>query len=119
VLDELKTPDLRVYAVWVPILWSDWRFAVPRATTRLPDARVSHLWDAGGTLVKAYSRILRLSEGRPAWDVYLLFDRDAEWKDEPPAPQDWMHQLPLAPAERRLDGDRLAVEARRLLNDAK
>ncbi len=117
-LNKLDAPDLRVYAVWVPILWSDWRFAVSRATTRLPDARVSHYWDAAGTLVKAYSRILRLSEGRPAWDVYLVFDRDAEWKDEPPAPQAWMHQLPRAPAELRLDGDGLAALARRLLNSA-
>lgn len=115
-LDELKAPDLRVYAVWVPIIWSDWRLAVSRATMRLPDARVSHFWDADGTLVRAYSRVLRLGEGRPAWDVYLLFDRDAEWKDEPPAPQGWMHQLSHAPAERVLDGDGLASEARRLLD---
>ncbi len=118
-LDKLKAADLHVYAVWVPILWSDWRFAVSRATARLPDARVSHFWDADGTLVRAYSRILRLGEGRPAWDVYLVFDRDAEWKDEPPAPQAWMHQLPRAPIELRLDGDRLALEAGRLLDSAK
>ncbi len=115
----MTAPDLRVYAVWVPILWSDWRFAVSRATTRLPDARVGHFWDADGTLVKAYSTILQLSEGRPAWDVYLLFDRNAEWMDQPPAPRDWMHQLPRAPAERRLDGDALAAKARRLLNREK
>jgi hypothetical protein len=119
VLATLKTPDLRVYAVWVPILWSDWRLAVSRATTRLPDERVSHFWDADGTLVRAYSQILHLSDARPAWDVYLLFDSNAEWKDQPPAPQDWMHQLPRAPAERRLDGDALAAKVARLLNAEK
>jgi len=93
--------------------------AVSRATTRLPDERVSHFWDADGTLVKAYSRILRLGESRPAWDVYLFFDRDAEWRDEPPSPQNWMHQLPRAPAERRLDADALAAKAGRLLNREK
>jgi len=116
VLDKLTAPDLRVYAVWVPILWSDWRLAVSRATTRLPDERVSHFWDAGGTLVRAYSQILQLSDARPAWDVYLLFDRNAEWNDEPPAPQDWMHQLPREPAERRLDSEALAAKAGRLLD---
>jgi hypothetical protein len=119
VLDQLKAHDLRVYTVWVPILWSDWRVAVSRATTRLPDERVSHFWDAEGALVKAYSRILQLPGSRPAWDVYLLFGRDTEWKDEPPTPQDWMHQLPRAPAERGLDGNRLAAEAGRLLDAAK
>ena len=58
-------------------------------------------------------------ESVPAWDVYLIFDRNAEWKDQPPAPQDWMHQLPRAPAERRLDGDALAAKAARLLNPEK
>ena len=105
-----------MYAVWVPILHSDIRLAVGRATLRLPDERVSHFWDAGGTLVKAYSRILQLGDSRPAWDVYLVFDRQAEWKDEPPLPQDWMHQLPFAPGERSLDGDRLAAEVGTLLN---
>ena len=117
-LDKLDAPDLRVYAVWVPILRTDMRLAVSRATTRLPDERVSHYWDAEGDLVKAYSRILGLPDSRPAWDVYLLFDGNAEWKDQPPAPQGWMHQLPLAPAERRLDGDRLAAEVGKLLNDS-
>jgi len=93
--------------------------AVSRATTRLPDERVSHFWDADGTLVRAYSQVLQLSDARPAWDVYLLFDRNAEWTDQPPAPQDWMHQLPRAPAERRLDGDALAAKAARLLNPEK
>ena len=92
------------------------RLAVSRATTRLPDERVSHYWDAEGDLAKAYSRILGLPDARPAWDVYLLFDRNAQWTDQPPAPQGWMHQLPLAPAERRLDGDRLAAEVGKLLN---
>ena len=115
-LDKLGAPDLRVYAVWVPILRTDMRLAVSRATTWLPDERVSHYWDAEGDLVNAYSRILGLPDSRPAWDVYLLFDGNAEWKDQPPAPQGWMHQLPLAPAERRLDGDRLAAEVGKLLN---
>ena len=115
-LDKLGASDLRVYAVWVPILRTDMRLAVSRATTRLPDERVSHYWDAEGDLVKAYSRILGLPDSRPAWDVYLLFGGNAEWKDQPPAPQGWMHQLPLAPGERRLDGDRLAAEVGKLLN---
>jgi hypothetical protein len=114
VLAKLDAPDLRVYAVWAPILATDARLTVWRASTRLPDGRVRHFWDADGALVKAYSRILRLGQSLPAWDVYLVFDRNAEWSDQPPAPEDWMHQLPLTP-ERRLDGDRLAREAGKLL----
>jgi hypothetical protein len=86
---------------------------VEAATLRLPDERVSHFWDSEGILVKDYARILKLGD-RPAWDVFLLFGRDVEWKTEPPTPDYWMHQLKLAPA-RRLDGNQLATEIAELL----
>ena len=50
-----------------------------------------------------------------AWDVYLLFPPGAEWKDEPPAPSYWMHQLPLD-RKRRFNGDTLAAEVKKLLH---
>ena len=105
--------------MWVPILRTDVRLAVPRATTRLPDERVTHYWDAGGELPKTYSRLLGLPESRPAWDVYLVFRRDARWDAEPPAPAQWMHQLGVAPASQRLDADRLADEVGKLLGGVK
>jgi hypothetical protein len=57
---------------------------------------------------------LKLGDDQPAWDVYLAYGRDAEWRNEPPVPAYWMHQLRLDP-ERRLDGDRLAAEITKLL----
>jgi hypothetical protein len=116
VLDQVNAVDLRVYAVWVPILRTDIRLAVSRATTRLPDDRVDHFWDARGKLPGTYSRILGLPDSRPAWDVYLLFDRNARWDGEPPAPTQWMHQLGIAPPPQQLDADRLAGEVVNLLN---
>jgi hypothetical protein len=113
VVEQIKSPDVRVYAVWVPILVSDVKMSVPRATNRLPDERVSHYWDSDGEMVRAYSRILQLGD-KPAWDVYFVFDRNAEWGSEPPAPVYWMDQLGIAP-ERRLDGNKLAAEVNRLL----
>ncbi len=105
---------MRVYAVWVPILMPDSYYTVPRATSRLPDARVSHYWDGDGVLVRAYAPVLQLKEGQPAWDVYFVFDRDAEWRDGVPVPAYWMHQLDLAP-ERTFNGRKLAAEVERLL----
>lgn len=105
---------MRVYAVWAPILFSDSYFTVPFATRRLPDPRVSHYWDGDGELVRGYAPVLKLDEGQPAWDVYFVFNRDAEWRDGVPVPDYWMHQLDLAP-ERKLDGRKLADEIERLL----
>ncbi len=115
-LEQVKNSDLRVYSVYVPILESDNEASVPSAIKRLPDSRVVFFWDAKGELTQSYSGVLQLGEDRPAWDVYLVFDRTAEWKAEPPAPKYWMHQLRGVSAERMLNGDKLAEEMRRLLS---
>jgi hypothetical protein len=114
-LGQVKDRQVRVYAVWVPILGTDVEASVAEATLRLPDERVSHFWDGDGELVKEYSRIMGLGD-RPAWDVFLLFGSKAEWKAAPPAPDYWMHQLRLAP-ERQLDGNKLAKEIEKLLGN--
>ncbi len=110
----IKDPELRVYAVWVPILPSDVSFTVPRATTKLPDERVTHYWDSQSELVKSYGPVLKLEENQPAWDLYFVYGRNAEWKNEPPMPDYWMHQLDLDP-ERTLDGRKLATEIEKLI----
>jgi len=28
-----------------------------------------------------------------AWDTYLFYDKGTEWKEHPPTPLDWAHQL--------------------------
>ena len=110
----MKDPDLRIYVVWVPIGITDLQLTVPRAMKRVTDPRVQHFWDVGGTLSKDYGRVLGLGQKQPAWDVFFLFDRQAEWTDQPPAPTYWMHQLDLAP-ERRLNGDTFTAEVNKLL----
>ncbi len=81
---------------------------------RVPDPRVQHFWDVKGTLPEAYGRVLSLGDKQLAWDVFFLFDQNAEWNDHPPAPTYWMHQLDLAP-ERRLNGDTFTAEVNKLL----
>ncbi len=101
--------------MYVPILESDNETSVPSAMKRLPDSRVVFYWDAKGELTKSYSRVLQLGDDRPAWDVYLVFDRAAEWKAEPPVPNYWMHQLRGVSPERRLDGESLTTELKKSL----
>ena len=103
---------MSVYAVWVPILQSDGERAVPTALKKMPDERVKHYWDGKGELPETFKRVLQINQA--AWDVYLIYPRDAEWKDEPPMPAYWMHQLNLDP-ERMLNGATLAAETRKQL----
>ena len=114
----MKDSDVRVYSVWVPILGSDEASKVGKATLRLPDTRVSHYWDGNGDLVKSYARVLALGE-RPAWDVYLLYGPEAEWKTDPPMPESWMHQLRGIDEARLLKGETLAAELAVLVSRVK
>src|SRR5215213_6245170 len=108
VLEPIKSPDVRIYSVYLPILRSDHESSVPSAIKKLPDGRVSFFWDGKGDLAQSFARVLQLPEGQPAWDVYMVFNRGVEWKSEPPAPDYWMHQLGGQPPERRLDGIKFA-----------
>lgn len=118
-MEQIKGEDLCVYTVWAPILELDAESWVPNAMTKLPDQRVSHYWDGKGNLVEAYKPILptwdeNTDKYLKAWDVYLLFPREAEWKDTPPVPGYWMHQLWLDTGL-RFDVDILAKETKKLL----
>ena len=117
-LGKIDSQDVRVYVVWVRSLPADNEDRVPAATTKITDERASHYWDYDGKLKIAYQRLMKMSE--PAWDVYYVYGRDAEWMgDLPPVPEYYMHQLHSLPPDRMLDGDKLAAEMNRLLQQAK
>ncbi len=97
----------------MPSLPADSEDRVSEVTSRIADKRVSHYWDEKGELKKAYRIVMKMDE--PAWDVYYVYDGDAEWKTEPPVPNSYMHQLSSLPNDRMLDGDKLAEEINKLL----
>ena len=112
-LDNLKGQDVKVYSVWVPVLPSDGEFAVGHATKNIPDPRATHYWDADAELVRSFAPVLGLGKGK-AWDVYLLYDKDAEWNDAPPKPIFWQEQLGISD-ETQLDAEKMTAEINRLL----
>ena len=104
----LKGKEISVYSVWEPILPSDARFTVGRATKRIPDKRVKHFWDGDGVLAESFAPALGIQGD--AWDVYLVYPRGVEWRGKsPPRPSYFMHQLQQLPASRRLNADTLAA----------
>ncbi|HSR43121.1 MAG TPA: hypothetical protein VLL48_13130, partial [Longimicrobiales bacterium] len=95
---------MAVYVVWSPQLGAR-ESHVPDATTLMPDPRARHYWDPTLSVGKGVSPYLGLDD--PAWDVWLLFPRDAIWGDGPlPPPEWWEHQLGSLPDSLRLDPDR-------------
>lgn len=80
----------------------------------MPDPRVRHYWDP--TLGVGRAAAPHIGLGSPAWDVWLLYDRDAAWGDGAlPEPAWWEHQLGGLPADRHLDPTRFARKAEELL----
>ena len=61
--------------------------------------------------------MLQLPAGQPAWDIYLLFNRDDAWKADVPAPDYWMAQLSGISSERRGDGNKFADETSKLFRN--
>jgi hypothetical protein len=116
VLDNLKGQDVKVYSVWQPILPSDSKFTVGRATKRLEDSRVTHFWDGDNIFASAFSPVLGIDGN--TWDVYLLYDKDAVWQETPPKPIYWQEQLGISP-ETKLDEPKLTAEVRKLLGEGK
>lgn len=105
---------MSVYVVWSTQLGAR-ESHVPEATTLMNDPRVRHYWDPELVVGDAVAGDLGLSE--PAWDVWLLYGRDARWEGSgPPEPDWWEHQLHGLPEERHLDPSRFAEKARQLLD---
>lgn len=99
------------------MIMTDFERTVPKATKLLPDERVTHYWDGDKKLGEAYKPVLGLDQ--TAWDVYLLYPPDAEWKtQDPPKPVFWMHQLGVEQGQ-DLNGETLAGEVNKLLQPQK
>jgi len=114
ILETLNSDNVKVFVVWTPVLREDDRKTANEATQLIGNNRVQQFWDDDKSLGLSFGKIVTLPRERTlAWDVYLLFDPGAEWRDEPPVPADWMHQLGID--ERTLDGDQLRTSVEELL----
>lgn len=105
------TPSVAVYVVWSPQLGATERH-VPGATALFPDPRATHYWDPDELVGALFAP--GVGTDTPAWDVWMLFDRDAMWREGPPAPAWWEHQLGSLPGDRHLEPKRFADHAQRL-----
>ena len=60
---------------------------------------VRQFWDPDQLSGKAIAEALGY-KGRVAWDIYLFYARGCEWRDHPPEPAGWMHQISESWADR-------------------
>jgi hypothetical protein len=107
VLDKVKGEDVAIYAVWLPILGIDSKASMPIASKRFTDPRVRQYWDAKAEMSQAFQPVLKTEE--TVWDIYMLYDRNAEWKQAPPSPVYFMDKIGLEGGI-PLDGAELAKQ---------
>jgi hypothetical protein len=110
VLGSLRSPKLRAYFVWVPILAGDTQEAARLEASLYPDRRIAHFWDEGAHLSSDMGVRLGLKR---AWDVYVLYDRRARWNSSPSL---WMHQLDEVHDAPWLDSVKLRQRVEELLS---
>ena len=116
-LEKIKSDQLKIFVVWTPAYPGDSRDKAEKAASTVADERATHFWDGTRKLGDRYREVLVLPEQvHTAWDVYVTFDRGAEWKDAPPKPDVWMHQLSGVGEDRWLSGERLRSSVEKLLS---
>jgi hypothetical protein len=113
--------DVRVFAVWFRMYPGDAESRWPAGL--LTDSRVEHRWDepkAAGRWFMENLRMLKPSRGGgrfpqrvdAMWDCYILFDRNATWKDVPSGILSWGY--PIMKTRTQLQQDlEFAVRTRR------
>jgi hypothetical protein len=118
VLEKLSGKSIEVFVVWAHVWKADSPAEARNSMKLIPDKRTFHFWDEKKELGYAYAKVVDLPERRGkrspfAWDIYFVFDGEASWKNRPPEPRRWMHQL--GQDRRRLDGKKLRFIVEALL----
>lgn len=83
--------DLRLYAVWLPILEDDSRDKALELAGSFDDKRVISIWDSEGVSSRQWQLALRIDQ--QAWDVYMIYDKGHRWISAPESPDFCMRQL--------------------------
>ena len=68
----------------MPVLRSDDRPSAERRAREFADKKFTHFWDSNRLTGRLWQRVLNQRD--TPWDVYYLYDADAQWEKEPTAP---------------------------------
>ena len=93
VLKAYPAADIQISIVWIDMLPSDNEEAATKSSAIFADPRVTQFHDPDRKSGFAIAKDLLYENAGPAWDIYLYYDKNAQWADAPPKPMDWVHQL--------------------------
>jgi hypothetical protein len=92
VVEAFPNAPVSMAIVWIDMLpWDGERAAKKSAKILSADRRIRQFHDpeqrVGDVLAK------ELGWSKTAWDIYLFYPKDAEWRGKPPAPSAYAHQI--------------------------
>lgn len=114
VLKAVPDERLQMYVIFDPVFGGNFNRASRKLANQLTDRRVRYFKDPDSLSGMLWEKVLK-TERAIAWDVYLLYDADAQWENEPPKPAFWMHQLGGVTIAPRLDEEKFTEELKALL----
>jgi hypothetical protein len=117
-LKKVTDERVRAYVIWLPIFGGDFKGEARKLSSSFRDKRVSYFLDPESSTGKQFERVLKT--GRyVAWDAYLLYATDANWEEDPPQPDFWMHQLDGVTNAPRLDEATFTARLKAMLDEMK
>src|SRR6266851_9240856 len=92
-IDQHRGEKIRVFAVWEPILPTDWTAPSTGVLSRLSDDRVHQIWDKQHVLAKTLSDESPPSQPKPdccnrrgiLWDLIAVYPAGVSWDQTIPA----------------------------------
>jgi hypothetical protein len=99
VIQKFPKAEISISTVWIPMLPGDSEITAGEKAKIFKDPRMRQFWDPHQLSGKAIAGALGY-KGRVAWDMYLFYRPGSEWREHPPQPADWMHQISESWADR-------------------
>ena len=115
-LKSVTDDRIRAYIVWLPIFGGDFKGEAHKLSKSFADTRVSYFLDPESLSGNLWEEVLK-TQREIAWDVYLLYRPAAQWSEQPPLPDFWMHQLGGVTKAPRFDEAEFKATLKAMLNE--
>lgn len=92
IVSQMKEKNLAVMIVWTDMLQTDGENTAYHAATLFRNTGVIQFFDNKNEFGDIAAKAIN-PKGKQAWDIYMFFDKDAQWSSKLPRPFEYAHQL--------------------------
>jgi len=92
VIENMANKNLSVIIVWTNMLQSDGENTAFRAASLFKNKDIVQFFDAENKFGDVAAKSINPS-GLQAWDIYMFFNKNANWNKSLPCPFEYVHQL--------------------------